>query len=909
LVITSPIAAPVVTGAGPADRFVQVSANLVLNPDRSNYTHTVNLANLTDPFSSLDATWQPYYDAFRDISGITDTPILAPSIIKRSVTDQIDLVQRMHFSNVEVLNGVSQSWWRLPIGNISPADTVRMNIWRADSSQGNVSAITLSGISFTDPSTVHLIWSQTIDLSLGTPAPFLYRRLCVPVTPDLAGGVHVANLSSTIHATETMLTTPDTNRGDPPFGGFNIVGPSSHAIWNYSVDSIPECSFVLSANFSVEQSAENPPPDYASAFLLQLSRESEPVQADTVTWNSDPGATPGTTVTNLTIPVPPGPNLCDPPVLYYVDLTPQSCNGRISFDVTDILKTDVAQRVANGLVMTSNSSLVAYPFFAPSQDVVTDPPWPSRVVPWLTVEWARPQIFYNFSYMAAYAPIVPNTDYFVEYTVQRPSSSPHEYQLYWTSGDMGNDGQYDSWYRFDTMPQAAFVPVDLDSSVVMTRGMSNGIAGLSGYCETLLDSAQFPGMNCGANPAPAGFTQQATRVKYKQAFADVLVDNSTHINMFLPLVGTQIANPVFYLYFDLEFTIFYQEGGSDVGQVVSSQPDACTLGPDLYVPSTSTYYVHWLSDLATGRTLGCLQWRDKANMLWMSLPLYSAISGYPFSNSGKHISAVNFDLYQYEYGPVWAGWSPGDFLPNWFYIQAQPVPNANTSVTMTTVGYGTLTYTLAFALYGYFSVDGFRIENTNRPIILIPIEEPSSPLGKLQAYQWWRGVVALENCPVDFIFTGLGLTTRGTLTNIVNGNACIGQALLNGAVGVIHTTFERLQELLWPLIQFLLDLGAGIAAAERFFIEATQWFLFIASQVISIFLIVVTFAIALLSPMYLGRAIYEWVRNGYDVAVLKLIMADGWNKVSVLLGLLASFTLMCISILSAVASIVKGVFF
>lgn len=798
--LLAPLGAPLTRAASD----VLVSTTFVARPDLDAYTTLLNWANASDSTNSLNLTWNPFYDQNPDLRGITITPVIPPLAI-RETTSRVQTVQRIRFTNQDVLNGVSVSWWRLPIGNVSPSDTINFQIWRADTSSQNVSSIDDYRPHFVETSLASQVWnwSGSDDGS----SPWDTRNLTIAYTP--VGPLVWRNLSATLTDALVVEGDPNTNYGAFPSEQItqsNPIGARVRSYVDFDVSSIPVYERIALANLSLfEFEVDNA--DGTDTFALY--RSAGAWTDSTITWNTQPGKT-SFALDDYTNPAT-GPFA-----------TP---NVRLDFNVTAIAQEAHLSGFTNGIEIQyvdelGGSELSAFR----SRDWIT----PGEL-PYLWVA-SQVAVSYNFTYVAARAAIFPNVDYFVYSSVS--SGAPKDFSLYYTSGDMGNDDRLGSFVRESST--TTFIPVDLDESVLMTRGMANGIAGAALGCATYTDIAL-----CNSD----------SWVWYNRSFPNVVVSGAppyTYANLVMPIVTENVSTSIAAY---VRPKVYWQEGGST---------------------DHATFSAYWNMT----RSFNVFSWN---------------LSGTP-ADIGKHVSKVEYR---------WEVFKNDSF----FYVAA----NANdewTNVSINTTNSGNRTIEYRFSVFGYFNVDTFFFENTNRTIVLIPVEAPEGDLAKLELFERWESNLhrATDNeCNLTTTFTNLALTIGSTpITTLLLDHDCIVQGVLNGLSWIASSAYSTLATYFSPATDWLIAIGNWIWTILEFVVRAIEWFLFWAVKFINIFIVATVFAIVFLSPNYVAKGFYRWVRSDFDEGEMRATFREGWERVWSIIQLILSLVLIAISAISAV---------
>lgn len=112
---------------------VTVEQTVVLQPDDSvNWTAKCNVANETDyKYTDYNLTWVPFLQNHSDIRGIIVHSPLPPMVYNISGNDQnLSLGTIFRLESDMIIDGVSEVWFRLPVGEIPPDATIQLRVCR-----------------------------------------------------------------------------------------------------------------------------------------------------------------------------------------------------------------------------------------------------------------------------------------------------------------------------------------------------------------------------------------------------------------------------------------------------------------------------------------------------------------------------------------------------------------------------------------------------------------------------------------------------------------------------------------------------------------------------------------------------------------------------------------------------------
>ena len=781
-----------------------------LPSDSEDYDELANLGNQTDrTLSNYNFTWTPFFDANPDLLGLTVAPLTTPIIIERE-TSTLEVVQRVLFQSDQIMSGGSVSFWRSPIGNYTNTSLVDFRLYRSDTASNNVTSIGPDGPIFEDPVQVREVYSYS-----GFPEddfPAMARTFYIPLVYD-ASQAQWTDLSSTIEDTFVTENFPGNNYGASTelyVSQENSGFQRSRTLVKWDTSSLPSDAVILSANltfhaFDVFANGFPVGGHEIGAFLT----EGDWVEGS-VTWNDKPsfGSLDSTIMTT-------------------------AAPADFSWNVTEAVRRGYIGSQERGVTLKylfEEAPNQEWTFLSSTENVT------GSERPQLWVQWAPGDAGYKFAYIGVRAPIFPAKNYFAYWNFS--GAGPQNYHLYFTEGNVAQDGVYKSWFREDA-GSTTFVPVDLDQSVVFIRGMAHGIAGLVSECA-------YYDVACTSNDP---------KVEYNLTTSVVVggPTSPTFLNVVMPVINkepTQTTPDIL-----IDATIFFQSGAGPA-QVAQA----------LFLNETTSL----------------------AQRSWN----ITAISAGAFV--GETVIRVYFEIY-----PLHAD------EPLVFYLNAN-VRETWTNLSIVLDGGGGLTIPFHYALFGYFSVDPFFFENTDRDIVLVPVEEPDTALGIFEVFQSWRASLSSTgetSCAAQLESrTWSYITTLGgkAIIDLLSGDQCLIDAVLAGAAFLLRSTLNFLAPIFGPVGDWLYKVGTWIWQAIEFVINALQWFLFWAVKLINVFLVAVIFSIAYLAPSYVGRAFHEWVREGYDIEVLREVMREGWDKVWSLIHLIIVLVLLAISAISAV---------
>ena len=786
---------------------VQVQLEFVADPDSDIYDEILNVANTTEQYrTNYNRTWVPFFDKYPDAEGVTVTPFM-PSAIVRQNSSTLSAVQRIRFTDDHLMGGSSISWWRSPLGAIPFGATVNVQIFRSDSFSNSVSTLSATGPVFTDPLYTQQIWNFTGDTSLT--GELHLRSLDTGALPDMAQ-VQWSNLSATIEDAVVYEENPTVNDGAS--GAYSIGRPAPYtrrSFVSWDTSALPADAIVLNANLTLKAFSYQGP----VGQTFELRKVMQSWLDSTVTWNNQPSA---------------------------LDLVAQAITEQMvalreyPFNVTELLNWDLTAfgpGQSRGLrlayrdeSMGPNSTFLfrANSFFTPI-----------GLRPQLWVQWAPATVGYNLTYAKVFAPLFINKDYYAYWRVS--GMGAQSYHAYFTPNDVGNNDNHTSWLRVDSVVKN--IPVDLDQSVVLIRGMANGIAGLAATCAPY-------GLNC---TAAANFL-----VHYNTTFSTV------------------VNNGPLYTYANVVHPAFVRDPDSGNAEAILRIVPHDSLGATYVVPDAT------------------LEWDDTESMTVESFNL-SAVAGLP----GKTVVRIDYR---------WDIISQNTNISFWLSATSRL---ADTIVTMDTTTTDQ-SQTAHFAVFGYFNIDGFFYTNTDLDIILYTVEEPDTEFGIAQLWARLKAQIeeAQDLCNFDTLLTDLatisGLSDFAQELISRSPAACIVQRLIEGAVWVFNTVFGRLGEFFSPVLDILFIVGGWIWQALTFLVKAIEWFLFWGVKLINVFIVAAVFAIAFLSPSYVGRGLYEWAKSGYDGSVLRDVLRRGWERVWSVIQLIISLVIVALSAIAAV---------
>ena len=146
---------------------VSVASPIVIEPDDSiKWTTTCNLANGTD-HSLLDynLSWQPFFANNSDLQGITVHTLFSPMLFELNATNEsISTASLFKLAPEQIMDGLSEVWFRLPVTDIPVNASIRTRIYRVLTATEFGMVFTGFGlITPTNPLLMSLVYDLTID--------------------------------------------------------------------------------------------------------------------------------------------------------------------------------------------------------------------------------------------------------------------------------------------------------------------------------------------------------------------------------------------------------------------------------------------------------------------------------------------------------------------------------------------------------------------------------------------------------------------------------------------------------------------------------------------------------------------------------------------------------------------------
>lgn len=440
---------------------------------------------------------------------------------------------------------------------------------------------------------------------------------------------------------------------------------------------------------------------------------------------------------------------------------------------------------------------------------------------------------YNFTYVKVFAPIVPTKDYFLYVQVDSPDAII--YNLFYTNGDIGNDGLYGSFIRYSTT--TAFMPADLDVSLVIVRGMANGIGGLNLNCDTYTNATCDTYMR-------VSFTRILP-------FGGHLITADTYFNMVQPVYTTNTSTGVDAI---LNVTVF-----------VSGPPFFHTFGPfDIDWNDTMYAFVLSIHVGAIGGLVGTTAL--SARMNW---DIVNDTGSYYLSSSAEgeevlvETSEPAFGMASYDIHYAIFGYFSMD---EFFY--------ENTKRSIIFLGIGEP------------SSDIEKLQAWQRWQSLLKVTEDVCNLAVTFSY-------------LGFLLPGAS-QVGSTLTDLVQHEVCAVRRILDGLFWTAISTFRNLALFFNPSVQWLFSAGSWIHQLVSFLVDVLQLLMDLTIRFFSIFIIGVVYVILFASVHSVSRGFYVWVRNGYDYAAMRAELERGWARVWPIIQLLISLATFAIAAISAV---------
>ena len=174
--------APVVAAKAPrGGRVVIVEQIVDIEADDSlNWTVLANIANNSDyKFLDYNLSWQPFYENNTDISGVTVHSIFSPLQFSLNTTNEtVSTGSMFQLSSDQIMDGVSEVWFRIPILDIPVNSSIRTKVYRISSGTAfNFSFSDFGTISTSTNDLMNIIYDLTIDPSIGNVTSIVDRPM------------------------------------------------------------------------------------------------------------------------------------------------------------------------------------------------------------------------------------------------------------------------------------------------------------------------------------------------------------------------------------------------------------------------------------------------------------------------------------------------------------------------------------------------------------------------------------------------------------------------------------------------------------------------------------------------------------------------------------------------------------
>jgi len=118
---------------GKGNRIVSKTETVRIDaPEDIEWNVKQNIANVSDDrFLDYNLTWNPFFENNSDIQGILIHNLFAPALTNLNVTDQsISTGSFFRLTPDQIMDGVSECWFRLPVTDIPDNATISVRVWR-----------------------------------------------------------------------------------------------------------------------------------------------------------------------------------------------------------------------------------------------------------------------------------------------------------------------------------------------------------------------------------------------------------------------------------------------------------------------------------------------------------------------------------------------------------------------------------------------------------------------------------------------------------------------------------------------------------------------------------------------------------------------------------------------------------
>jgi len=465
--------------------------------------------------------------------------------------------------------------------------------------------------------------------------------------------------------------------------------------------------------------------------------------------------------------------------------------------------------------------------------------------------------WYNFTYFKACFGLFPNEYYFVEFDIDMwaEAGAPAAKMLI-SSGDLGDDYRNNSWLWVNDASR--YMPVDLDTPILCTYGMSNGITGM--------------GVRTDKNEASLCHFSFNASIPIHKTIS--VAGGYYYFNILMPFLINISVTPEVRI---APYVAFCNSSTSDAyfhRNVVGYQ----------YYEATYNFFIKSI-DLTTydGEYIDHIRFDFQVfdNQTSDFNPNASAVKLWGMVLNDDHLHGGYTDLY-------WQGYYAAIPQRNWTLAERQ-----------------------WFIPYGYYSLDDSYWVNTQMPILVIPINTPKTPLEiqeALQSFQvWLHGTDRDGNSfwnsklfPFEFNYLRAIMPLIDFVVGVVVG------AMTWVALEIFMWVFDKWNDFVHDPPDWLLDILGVIYGIGQFLwkvvnllFDALEWFCYWGVRIIYTFSLAVVYMVNIFGVISINSALLNVSKTGNGRDFIRAFRL-GWKFILAIISLLLSMAIMAISIVSAV---------
>ena len=475
----------------------------------------------------------------------------------------------------------------------------------------------------------------------------------------------------------------------------------------------------------------------------------------------------------------------------------------------------------------------------------------------LSVPGSDIPFWYNFTYIKACFGLFPNEWYFVEFDLDMwADEDATAMRLLISSGDFGNDYRNNTWFWADG--ETHYMPVDLDTPILCTYGMSNGITGIGVRTDKKEGTSSVRFVFNASIPVHATI-DNTSGVSYFNIIVPFLINTTANDQVRMSVVinfcPTDTSDDDFhqetigFLYYEASYNFF-------IYSVNLSEHDGEYI--DHIRVAFQIYDNHTANDPPNGESV----------KFWGMVLL------------DDHLHAGFTDLY-------WQGYYNYTTQRNWTLAEKQ-----------------------YFVPYGYYSLDDSYWTLTNMPIIVIPINTPKTPVEiqeALQEFQMWLfgedgdgNIISDSHRSIFDTFTMiLGDVIDWAISTVVKAIVWFPMQIILWIWDSWNKFINNPPDWFMEIFETLYGIGQFIWMVFEFLFDALEWFCYWAVRMIYGISIAIVYMVNIFGIITINTALLAVARSGNGKDFVQALRT-GWKFILGIITLLISLAIMAISIVSAV---------